>query len=79
MIHDLISEFAGELSAIRHDLHMHPELHFEEFRTSKIVAGELGKLGFVVTTGIAGTGVVGRQQHQSWTLTALLMRRERRG
>jgi len=59
MIHDLISEFAGELSAIRHDLHMHPELHFEEFRTSKIVAGELGKLGFVVTTGIAGTGVVG--------------------
>jgi hippurate hydrolase len=54
-----ISGFAGELAAIRHDLHMHPELHFEEFRTSKIVAAELGKLGFTVTTGIAGTGVIG--------------------
>ncbi len=54
-----ISGFAGELAAIRHDLHMHPELHFEEFRTSKIVAKELGKLGFTVTTGIAGTGVIG--------------------
>jgi hippurate hydrolase len=59
MNHEIISGFAGELAAIRHDLHMHPELHFEEFRTSKIVAGELGKLGFTVTTGIAGTGVIG--------------------
>ena len=59
MIHDLISGFAGELSAIRHDLHMHPELCFEEFRTGKIVAEELHGLGFTVTTGVAGTGVVG--------------------
>ncbi|MGB8313177.1 MAG: M20 aminoacylase family protein [Aestuariivirga sp.] len=59
MIHDLIAGFAGELAAIRHDLHMHPELCFEEFRTSKVVAEELRKLGFTVTTGVAGTGVVG--------------------
>ena len=59
MIHDLISGFAGELAAVRHDLHMHPELCFEEFRTSKIVAEELRRLGFVVTTGVAGTGVIG--------------------
>lgn len=48
-----------DLIAIRHDLHAHPELQFEEFRTSKIVAEELGRLGFRVTTGIAGTGVIG--------------------
>ena len=59
MNHDIISGFAGELAAIRHDLHMHPELCFEEFRTAKIVAEELQRLGFVVATGVAGTGVVG--------------------
>jgi metal-dependent amidase/aminoacylase/carboxypeptidase family protein len=33
----IVANFAGELAAIRHDLHMHPELCFEEFRTGKIV------------------------------------------
>ena len=47
------------LIAIRHDLHENPELCFEEHRTSAIVAHELNRLGFNVTTGIAGTGVVG--------------------
>ena len=59
MNQELISSFAAELAAIRHDLHMHPELCFEEFRTAKIVAEELNKLGFSVATGVAGTGVVG--------------------
>ncbi len=56
---ELISGYADTLAVIRHDLHMHPELCFEEFRTAKIVAEELRKLGFAVTTGIAGTGVIG--------------------
>jgi hippurate hydrolase len=47
------------LIAIRHDLHENPELCFEEHRTSSIVAHELKRLGFDVTTGLAGTGVVG--------------------
>jgi hippurate hydrolase len=59
MIESTISRFAGELVALRRDLHMHPELMFEEVRTSSIVAEELRRLGFEVTTGIAGTGVVG--------------------
>ena len=59
MIEAKISTYASELAAIRHDLHMHPELLFEETRTSAIVAAELGRLGYRVTTGIAGTGVVG--------------------
>jgi hippurate hydrolase len=60
---DTISEhIAGiqdYLIAIRHDLHENPELCFEEHRTSAIVAHELNRLGYIVTTGIAGTGVVG--------------------
>jgi hippurate hydrolase len=46
------------LTSIRHDLHENPELCFEEHRTSAIVAHELNRLGFTVTTGIAGTGAV---------------------
>jgi len=58
-IEDRIAAHLGDLKAIRHDLHMHPELQFEEVRTSGIVAEELTRLGFTVTTGIAKTGVIG--------------------
>ncbi len=54
-----IARIQDYLIAIRHDLHENPELCFEEHRTSAIVAHELNRLGFSVTTGIAGTGVVG--------------------
>jgi len=43
----------------RRDLHMHPELGFQEIRTAGIVAKELNRLGLEVTTGVAQTGVVG--------------------
>ena len=59
MKYDQIMGFAGELVALRRDLHMHPELAFEEHRTSKLVAEELTRLGYGVTTGVAGTGVIG--------------------
>lgn len=59
MKYDRIMGFAGELVALRRDLHMHPELAFEEHRTSKLVAEELTRLGYGVTTGVAGTGVIG--------------------
>ncbi len=58
-MYDRIMGFAGEFMALRRDLHMHPELAFEELRTSNIVAEELTKMGFSVMTGVAGTGVVG--------------------
>ena len=48
-----------ETIARRRDFHRHPELAFEEIRTSKIVADELGSLGLEVQTGIGKTGVVG--------------------
>jgi amidohydrolase len=43
----------------RRDFHQNPELSNREFRTSKIVAEHLKKLGLEVQTGIAKTGVVG--------------------
>lgn len=55
-----IQEFAEDLSAIRHDIHAHPELGFEESRTSALVAEKLREWGVdEVHTGIGGTGVVG--------------------
>ncbi len=53
------SELA-EIVAIRHDLHMHPELMFEEHRTSEVVQRELTKAGVQFKAGLAkGTGVLG--------------------
>jgi hippurate hydrolase len=54
-----ITEFLPEITAIRRDLHAHPELGFHEERTSALVAEELQKLGIVIAERIGGTGVVG--------------------
>jgi hippurate hydrolase len=57
----IVDSFAdiSRFVALRRDIHMHPELGFEEHRTSKIVADLLREWGIEVHTGIAGTGVVG--------------------
>ncbi|MBB4003047.1 M20 aminoacylase family protein [Aurantimonas endophytica] len=55
----LIDAFKGDLVAIRHDLHAHPEIGFEEKRTSGVVAAKLEEWGVTVHRGIGGTGVVG--------------------
>ncbi|WP_022729811.1 M20 aminoacylase family protein [Fodinicurvata sediminis] len=55
-----IQEFAEELSEIRHDIHAHPELGFEETRTAGLVEEKLKAWGVdEVHTGIGGTGIVG--------------------
>ncbi len=51
-----------DLVAVRRDLHMHPELGFEEYRTAKMVAGRLAELGYELQTGVGKTGVVGLLQ-----------------
>src|ERR1700733_749500 len=56
---DRIESFADELTAIRRDLHAHPEIGFEEVRTSGIVAEKLAQWGVEVHRGIGGTGIVG--------------------
>ena len=50
---------ANDLRAWRHDLHMHPELGFEEHRTSARVAELLESFGLEVHREVGGTGVVG--------------------
>ncbi|WP_068304223.1 M20 aminoacylase family protein [Pararhodobacter sp. CCB-MM2] len=47
------------LIALRHDLHAHPELGFEETRTAEIVAQKLAEAGITVHRGLGETGVVG--------------------
>ena len=42
----------------RRTLHQHPELAFKEFKTAKLVASELSKLGLEVSSGFGVTGVV---------------------
>ena len=51
---------AGEFVALRRDIHRHPELGFQEFRTSDLVAERLQAWGYEVTRGLGGTGVVGQ-------------------
>ncbi|MFD4836377.1 M20 aminoacylase family protein [Achromobacter sp. NPDC058515] len=48
-----------EIVALRRDIHMHPELCYEEHRTAKLVADTLRGWGIETHTGIAKTGVVG--------------------
>ncbi|RZL95375.1 MAG: amidohydrolase [Variovorax sp.] len=54
-----IEDLLPALIALRRDLHAHPELAFEERRTSGVVAAALRDCGLEVHEGIGGTGVVG--------------------
>jgi hippurate hydrolase len=54
-----IRSYHGELTAVRRDIHAHPELSFQEDRTSTLVAEKLAAWGIEVHRGLAKTGVVG--------------------
>ena len=49
----------ADITALRRDIHAHPELAFEEHRTAGLVAERLRALGIETHTGIGKTGVVG--------------------
>jgi amidohydrolase len=55
----LAAELNAQVVTWRRDFHKNPELGNSEVRTAKVIADELRKLGYEVTTGVAGTGVVG--------------------
>jgi amidohydrolase len=58
-IHSLIDAVLPEIVELRHDLHQHPELGYEETRTAAQVLAQLKKIpGIEVRTGVAGTGIV---------------------
>ncbi|MHA7680618.1 M20 aminoacylase family protein [Cupriavidus sp. PET2-C1] len=54
-----IKAIAPEFVAIRHQIHAHPELAFEEHRTGDLVAELLAGWGYEVHRGLGTTGVVG--------------------
>jgi amidohydrolase len=54
-----VAKRLDSMVALRRDFHRHPELSFQETRTSEIIAERLTRAGLQVKTGIAKTGVVG--------------------
>jgi amidohydrolase len=54
-----IAAHQEEMTAWRRDIHAHPEIAFEEVRTSALVAEKLASWGIEVHRGLAKTGVVG--------------------
>ena len=58
LIPEIVQQRPG-LEALRRDLHAHPELCFNEFRTADVVAAKLTGWGIPVHRGLGSTGVVG--------------------
>jgi amidohydrolase len=58
LIASLVTQ-AAEMARLRRDIHAHPELCFEEVRTSELVAMKLAEWGIEVVRGLGRTGVVG--------------------
>jgi len=54
-----VRAIAAEMVQLRRHIHAHPELAYEEFATSELVATQLAQWGYQVHRGLAGTGVVG--------------------
>ncbi len=53
-----IVENLPEMLALRHRIHSHPELAYEEFATSDLVTEKLQEWGYAIHRGLGGTGVV---------------------
>jgi hippurate hydrolase len=58
-----IATVLPEMIGLRHHIHQHPELAFEEHATSDLVAQRLAEWGYEVHRGLGGTGVVGQLRH----------------
>src|SRR3954471_17885204 len=56
---DSIVTQAASISAIRRDIHAHPDLCFEEKRTADVIAAQLTEWGIPIHRGMGTTGVVG--------------------
>ncbi len=69
---DLPDVLIADVIDVRRDLHMHPELGFEEHRTAGIAASRLRDYGYEVHEGIAHTGVVGVLRSQRPGRTIML-------
>ena len=68
LIPDILAD-AAALTALRRDIHAHPELCFQEERTSELIAQQLSAWGIPVHRGLGKTGVVGILKSGSGTRT----------
>ncbi|ELV08515.1 Hippurate hydrolase [Wohlfahrtiimonas chitiniclastica SH04] len=66
-----IDALKDEMIAIRHHLHQHPEIGYEEHLTSDLVAERLTQWGYTVHRGLAKTGVVGQLKNGEGPTIAL--------
>ena len=64
-VFDALNTQADEFVAVRRDIHRHPELGFQELRTSDLVAERLVQWGYAVERGLGGTGLVGQLKRGS--------------
>jgi amidohydrolase len=58
LIENILAD-AAAIATVRRDIHAHPELCFEEHRTSDVIARQLTEWGIPVHRGLGKTGVVG--------------------
>jgi amidohydrolase len=58
-LHAQIKALDAQFVALRRDLHAHPELAFQEHRTSELIARTLAEWGIQTVRGLGKTGVVG--------------------
>ncbi|MGY6277841.1 M20 aminoacylase family protein [Methylomonas sp. MgM2] len=58
IINEIVTEI-DEMRTLRREIHAYPELAYEEFRTSGLVAAKLMEWGVAVHSGLGKTGVVG--------------------
>lgn len=74
-IFDKARELKGELIKIRQDIHQHPEIAFQEIRTTALIREELKKLGITIIPLKSATGVLGslkgKKKSAKETVTAL--------
>jgi hippurate hydrolase len=64
-LREQVATVLPEMIALRHRIHQHPELAFEEHLTSDLVAERLAAWGYDVYRGLGRTGVVGTLRHGS--------------
>jgi amidohydrolase len=62
LIEPIVTE-ASAIVSLRRDIHAHPELCYQEHRTSELIASSLADWGIPVHRGLGGTGLVGVVSH----------------
>ncbi len=67
-------EYFPEVQAIRHHIHSHPELSFEEYNTAAFISQKLTEWGIPHQSGVAGTGVVGLIEGKNPTKKCIALR-----